>query len=220
MKTRTLIIIGIIIFVAVYLPIHYYYPFLGIGTTTGIFVFCEDGFIQSGNKCAPDIKISKDISMDEFANNFCPNNTLAQNETGTFLICLHVNNNPKAIFDLPAPIYMLKPCTSMHGCMNPYVWAQQIPSNLISEEQKQQAIDKALTLQQTKNWSSEPKLDHFLVMPIQDRWHANIQFFISGVKMPQHNKCEYYDSVEIDLETLEIINGFREFDGFEECKNQ
>jgi len=90
----------------------------------------------------------------------------------------------------------------------------------VAQEQKQQAIDKALTLPQTKNWSSEPKLDHFLIMPIQDRWHANIQFFIAGVKMPQHNKCEYYDSIEMDLETLEIINGFRDFNDFEECKNQ
>ena len=64
MKTR-LITIGIIIFVAVYLPIHYYYPFLGIGTTTEMFVFCEEGFIQHGNKCVPDSKISKEISRDQ-----------------------------------------------------------------------------------------------------------------------------------------------------------
>jgi|CXWL01.1.fsa_nt_gi hypothetical protein len=54
MKTRLLIIIGIIIIVAVYLPIHYYYPFLGIGTTTKNFIFCEEGFIQRGNTCHPD----------------------------------------------------------------------------------------------------------------------------------------------------------------------
>lgn len=53
MKTILLIIIGIIV-VVVYLPIHYYYPFLGIGTTTETFVFCEDGFIQRGNTCKPD----------------------------------------------------------------------------------------------------------------------------------------------------------------------
>ena len=64
MKTR-LIIIGIIIFVAVYLPIHYYYPFLGIGTTTEMFVFCEEGFVQHGNKCVPDSKISKEISIEQ-----------------------------------------------------------------------------------------------------------------------------------------------------------
>src|SRR3990167_7525761 len=64
MKTR-LIIIGIIIFVAVYLPIHYYYPFLGIGSTTEISVFCEEGFVQHDNKCVPDSKISKEISTDQ-----------------------------------------------------------------------------------------------------------------------------------------------------------
>ena len=60
MKTRTLIIIGIIAIIAVYLPIHYYYPFLGIGSTTGTFVFCESGFVQSGDKCVPDSKMYTD----------------------------------------------------------------------------------------------------------------------------------------------------------------
>ncbi len=54
MKTRTLIIVGIIAVIAVYLPIHYYYPFLGIGSTSDTLVFCQDGFIQRGNTCQPD----------------------------------------------------------------------------------------------------------------------------------------------------------------------
>lgn len=51
MKIKFFIIIGIVIFVSVYLPIHYYYPFLGIGTTANTFIFCEEGFVQSGGKC-------------------------------------------------------------------------------------------------------------------------------------------------------------------------
>ncbi|MFM9874913.1 MAG: hypothetical protein ACKVN8_00845 [Nitrosarchaeum sp.] len=62
MKIR-FIIIGIIIFVAIYLPIHY--TFLGIDTTTKTYLFCEDGFIQSENKCVPDPKISKEIAVDQ-----------------------------------------------------------------------------------------------------------------------------------------------------------
>lgn len=221
MKTKFLIIIGIIILAVIYLPIHYYYLFLGIGITTGTFVFCENGFVQFDNKCVPDPKILKDISLDGFADGFCPNNMLAQNETGTFLTCMHADDYSKeTIFDLPPPVYMLKLCTAMHGCEYPYVWAPQIPPYLISEEQKQQTIDKALALPEIKNWHSEPKLNHFLITPTYDRWDANIEFFIAGVKMPQHNKCEYYDSVTMDLETFEILSGFRDFNNFEECKNQ
>lgn len=43
----------------------YYYPFLGIGTTTKSSVFCEEGFVQQGNKCIQDSKISKEISIDQ-----------------------------------------------------------------------------------------------------------------------------------------------------------
>lgn len=221
MKTKFLIIIGIVIFVAIYFPIHYYYPFLGIGTTAGIFVFCEEGFIPSEGTCVPDPKILKDLSLDDLAHNFCPNNTITQNQSGALLTCLNQSDNSKeTIFDLPQPVYTLTLCTSMHGCMYPYYWQSQILQNLIPEKQKQQAIDKALALPETKNWPSEPKLDHFLITPSQDRWEANIEFFIAGVKMPQHNKCEYYDSVTIDLETLEILSGFREFNDSEKCKNQ
>jgi hypothetical protein len=193
MKIKFWIVIGIGIFVSVYLPIHYYYPFLGIDTTTRTFIFCEAGFIQSDNKCIADPKILRDLSITELANNFCPNNTLTQNQTGTFLTCLYANDTSKeTVFDLPPPVYALKLCTSVHGCMYPYYWMPWIPTNLISEEQKQQAIDKALSLPETKNWPAEPKLDHFLIFPTQDRWDANIQFFIAGVKMPQSSKCEYY----------------------------
>lgn len=220
MKAKLLVIIGIII-MAIYLPIHYYYPFLGIGVTTTTYVFCEDGFVPSGDKCVPDPKIIKDISVGALADNLCQNHTLGQNETGTFLTCMHTNNDSKeTVFDLPPPVYMLKLCTSMHGCMYPYTWVPQIQPNLISEEQKQQAIGEALALPQTKNWPSKPQLNQFLIIASSDKWIANIEFFIEGVKMPQHNKCEYYDSVELDLETLEIRSGFRDFDDFEKCKNQ
>lgn len=54
MKTRTLIIVGIIVTVAIYLIIHYYYPFLGIGSKTETFILCEEGFVQRENTCQPD----------------------------------------------------------------------------------------------------------------------------------------------------------------------
>ena len=59
MKTRLWIIIGIVIFAA-YLPIHYYYPFLGIGSTSETIVFSEEGFVQYEDKCVPDSKMYKD----------------------------------------------------------------------------------------------------------------------------------------------------------------
>lgn len=102
MKGRLWIIIGITIAAAVYLPIHYYYPFLGIGVTTRTFVFCENGFVQSDDRCIPNPENLKDISVDVFADEYCPSNTLEQNETGAFLTCLHTNDDPKeVIFNLP-----------------------------------------------------------------------------------------------------------------------
>lgn len=51
MKNKFLIIIGVVIAVAIYLPVHYYYPFLGIGSTTERFVFCEEGYTEVNDEC-------------------------------------------------------------------------------------------------------------------------------------------------------------------------
>lgn len=160
----------------------------------------------------------KDLEL--FADYFCPNNSLVENEIGVFMTCLHHENKErKTVFELPPPRYKLELCRGTYGCIASYVWIPQVPSNLVSEKQRQEVVNKVLQLPQTERWPSEPKLDHFLVMPSEDDWHADIQFFIYGVKMPQHNKCEYYDSATVNLETLEVLNGFRDFDDFEKCEN-
>ena len=56
MKTKYKIIIGIIIAAAIYLPIHYYIPFLGIGSTTETFIFCEEGYAEFRGECTPIIE--------------------------------------------------------------------------------------------------------------------------------------------------------------------
>ncbi|QLH06504.1 hypothetical protein [Nitrosopumilus ureiphilus] len=158
--------------------------------------------------------------LELFADYFCPNNNLSENDTGVFMTCLHPDNKNGIIFELPSPSYKLELCKGTYGCIAPYVWAPQIPSNLVSEEQEQEVVNKVLQLPEAEDWPSEPELDNFLIMSSEDDWHASVQFFIDGVKMPQHNKCEYYDSATVDLETLEILNGFRYFDDFEYCENQ
>lgn len=159
----------------------------------------------------------KDLEL--FASHFCSNNNLLENDMGVFMTCLHPEHKAGILFELPPPRYKLELCRGTYGCIANYVWIPQIPSDLVSEEQKQKIVDMVLQLPETKNWPSKPILDHFLINSSKDNWRANVQFFIEGVKMPQHNKCEYYDSVTVDLETLEILNGFRSFDDFEECKN-
>jgi len=166
---------------------------------------------------APSDESESNLQEIVMANNMCQNNTITRNDTGTFLTCI-LSDNAKNIFELQSPVYKLETCTSMHGCGWQYVWTPQIQSDLISEEQKQQVIDQILHLPQTNNWPASPQLNHFLIFPNGDKWMANVEFYIAGVKMPQHNKCEYFDSVEINLETLDIQSGFRNFTNFETCK--
>ena len=148
----------------------------------------------------------------------CPDHTLTTNSTGMYLACLHPKGTYQdVIYDLPSPTYKREPCNSTYGCSSKYSWIPQIPANLISNEQKQQVIDKLLSLSETQNWPSKPQIDSFSINYSADRIEANVQFFISGVKMPQHDRCEYYDSASVDLETLEILSGFRNFTNFEVC---
>ena len=146
----------------------------------------------------------------------CFNHDLSSNSTGVYLTC-HNEEHRNIVYDLPDPVYKREDCKSTYGCASKYVWIPQIPKELISEEYKKQILEKVLNLPETKNWPAKSKLDHFNIGTSVDRWEANIQFFVAGFKLPQHNHCEFYDSVNIDLETMEVTSGFRNFTNFEKC---
>lgn len=135
----------------------------------------------------------------------CQNVIVNTNSSGTFYTCPHTSEIANVVFSLPAPTYKKVACTSTYGCSRPYNYKDIVPSDLLSEDEKQIVIAKMMNLPEMK-LNSGWQLDHFIIQPREDRWIANVQFFIAGIKqLPPSQECGWYGSVDIDLETLEIL---------------
>lgn len=135
----------------------------------------------------------------------CENAIVKTNGSGTFYTCPHASEINNIVFNLPSPVYKKVACTSTFGCSRPYSYMEEVPSNLLSEEQKQIVVAKIMNLPETQ-LNSGWQLDHFIIQPRADRWIADVQLFLDGIKqLPPSQQCGWYGSAEIDLETLEIL---------------
>jgi plastocyanin len=129
----------------------------------------------------------------------------------TLYTCLHPPNFKPAspiVFHLPAPTYRMVECNSTYGCSHRYNYKELVPPNLLSDEQKKQVLDKVMNLPEVKmNAEGGWKVDHFAVNPSADRWTADIQLFMEGIKQLSPSQgCGWYGQVDIDLETLDILH--------------
>ena len=136
----------------------------------------------------------------------CQNVIVNKNISGTFYTCPHPSEISNIVLKLPSPVYKQVKCTSTYGCAHPYNYMEIVPPNLLSEEQKQVVIDKVMNLPEVKlnlGWT----LDSFIIQPRADTWTANLQLFLAGIKpYPPSQECGWYGQVEVNLETLEILD--------------
>ena len=136
----------------------------------------------------------------------CEYVVLNTNGSGTFYTCPHLSEINNIVFDLPSPVYKKVLCTGTYGCAHAYNYVEIVPPNLISEQQKQLVIDKIMNLPETK-LNSGWTLADFIIHPRADRWFANVQLFLPGIKqLPPSQECGWYGSAGLDLETLEILD--------------
>lgn len=139
----------------------------------------------------------------------CENAIVSVGSIETLYTCPHPPGfrptSPIALH-LPPPVYRMVECTSTYGCSHRYNYQEIVPPGLLSDGQKKQVLDKVTSLPQVK-MNAGWKLDHFIVQPRADRWTADIQLFIDGIKqLPPSQGCGWYGQVEVDLETLEILD--------------
>lgn len=139
----------------------------------------------------------------------CENAIISVSSNDTIYTCPHPPNFKPAgpiIFQLPAPTYRMVECNSTYGCSHRYNYQEIVPPNLLSDEQRKQVIDKVMSLPEVK-MNAGWKLDSFTVQPSADRWTGHVQLFVAGIKqLPPSQECGWYGQVDVDLETLQVIN--------------
>ncbi|HKU33357.1 MAG TPA: hypothetical protein VJR22_05885 [Candidatus Nitrosotalea sp.] len=131
---------------------------------------------------------------------FCTNQEYFTNGSDVFLICHHVSNFTSNVWNLPDPEYKYTVCG---GCALGFAYVEQIPPNLLSDQQKQQAIDKVLQMTGLKKQYPDLVLDHFLIRANGDSWFANVQFMIPHI-MNGYGHCGWYTASDVNLDTLEV----------------
>lgn len=135
----------------------------------------------------------------------CSNPDITKQGNDVFVICQHPKNSTgTGIFNLPLPTYKRMVCQSMHGCSGTYIYVPQIPDDLLSFKQKQEAIDKVLQDTGLKDRYPDIQLEHFIILASNDKWSADVQFIIPHI-MNGYNHCGWYTSTQIDLQTLEVF---------------
>jgi len=156
--------------------------------------FSDDGKHSIGNAT---FEIPSDKKIPSY---FCANQEYYSSGNDVFLICRHVSNSTSNAFNLPDPEYKYTGCG---GCALGFAYVPQIPANLLSDEKKQQVIDKVLEVTGLKTRYPDIVLDHFLIQARADHWFADVQFVIPHI-MNGYGHCGWYTASDVDLDTLQI----------------
>lgn len=139
----------------------------------------------------------------------CENGIISVSSNETLYTCPHPPGFKPAsaiVLQLPAPTYRMVECTSTYGCSHSYNYEEIVPPGLLSDGQKKQVLDKVMSLPEVK-MNTGWKLDHFIIQPRADKWTADIQLFMEGIKqLPPSQECGWYGQVDLDLETLDVQN--------------
>lgn len=134
----------------------------------------------------------------------CSNPEISKQGNDVFVICHHPKNfTGSGISNLPLPMYKRMVCQSMYGCSSTYNYVPQIPDDILSSKQKQEAIDKVLQDTGLKDRYPDIQLEHFIILANNDKWSADVQFIIPHI-MNGYNHCGWYTSTQIDLQTFEV----------------
>ena len=136
---------------------------------------------------------------------YCKNPKITNQDNNQLVICHHKQNSTdNGVLNLPLPMYKITPCHSIYGCGGYYnIILVQDPKNLLTSQQKQQVIDKITSIPAINAWPPDWKIGEFGIHPSDDKWFADVQFFLPSVKRP-NGECGAYSQVGVDLQTLAV----------------
>lgn len=130
---------------------------------------------------------------------FCQNPQINNNGENVTVTCLHpVNYTNNEQNTLPLPTYKRTVCSSTYGCSGHYTYIPLIPSNLLTESQKQLTIDKVLITTGLKQKYPNIHVGNFQIQSHADQWFAEINFLIPN--------CNWYPSSTVNLNTMQIVS--------------
>jgi hypothetical protein len=133
---------------------------------------------------------------------------ITERDGDTYYTCPHTPDYRPAspiLFHLPAPMYKKVLCTGTYGCAHRYNYMEIIPSDLLSQEHKQQLIDRVMSLPKVKE-NPEWRADTIYTHPQADKWIANVDLVLDKIRRPIGGECGWHGgNITVELETLQIL---------------
>jgi hypothetical protein len=156
---------------------------------------------------------SKSSSLDydmQQINSICQNPQINGDGENVTVTCPHPTNYTNEQNALPLPTYKRTICSSTYGCSGHYIYMPQIPSDLLTESQKQQVIDQVLNFTDLKQKYPTIRVGAFQIKSHADQWFAEINFLIPN--------CNWYPSSTVNLNTMQIVSS-DQMQTQDPCKN-
>lgn len=133
---------------------------------------------------------------------------ITEKGSDTYYTCPHPPDYRPAspiLFHLPAPMYKKVLCTSTYCCSHRYNYMEIIPANLLSQQHKQQLVDKVMSLPQVKE-NLEWRADTIDTQPQADKWIAHVDLVLDKIRRPIGGECGWHGgNITVELETLQIL---------------
>ncbi len=134
---------------------------------------------------------------------FCTNPTLSNQGNDLFVTCNHPQNyTANGPITLPLPMYKRVECHSIYGCSGKYNYDLQTSSNFLSDEQKQQVIERALQATGLKKYP-DIQFESMHVGVNDDHWFEDIDFVIPHIENP-NGDCGWQTEASVDLNDFHV----------------
>ena len=138
---------------------------------------------------------------------FCTNPTLSSQGSDLFVTCNHSQNyTANGPIIPPLPVYKRIECHSPFGCSGKYIYELQTPDNFLTQDQKQQVIER--TLQATGlNKYQDIQFESMSMGVHNDHWFEIVDFVIPHIEYTNGN-CGWQVAASVDLNDFHVDYDF------------
>lgn len=134
---------------------------------------------------------------------FCTNPALSSQGSDVFVTCDHpANYTASGPITPPLPVYKREECHSIYGCSGKYVYELQTPKDFLSDEQKQEVIERALQATALSHYQGV-QFERMDLGIHDDHWFAQIDFVIPHIEYV-NGHCGWQAAVSVDLNDFHV----------------
>lgn len=134
---------------------------------------------------------------------FCTNPTLSSQGNDLFVTCNHPQNyTANGPITPPLPVYKRVECHSIYGCSGKYNYNLQTPNNFLSDDQKQQVIERALQATELKKYP-DIQFESMDMGVHDDHWFEHVDFVIPHIEYT-NGHCGWQAAASVDLNDFHV----------------